>query len=173
MKSSSAGLQFSHPLVRSAIYHCAPFAQRAAAHRQLAGALHDQPDRRAWHLAAAALHPDEHVASLLETTFEAPAIIEAFTSLERQLASPEDSLAPSQPAATPILTAVASAYMAETTHQPHDRARQSASTRLRSWTSSRSDASAFDSPADSPVSSALADQGDHSPPGLPHQVTGA
>jgi DNA-binding CsgD family transcriptional regulator len=62
------GLQFSHPLVRSAIYHSAPFAQRAAAHRQLAGALHDQPDRRAWHLAAAALHPDEHVASLLEAT---------------------------------------------------------------------------------------------------------
>ena len=62
------GLQFSHPLVRSAIYHCAPFARRAAAHRQLAGALHDQPDRRAWHLAAAALHPDEQVASLLEAT---------------------------------------------------------------------------------------------------------
>jgi len=62
------GLQFSHPLVRSAIYHSAPFAQRAVAHRQLAEALHDQPDRRAWHLAAAALQHDEHVASLLETT---------------------------------------------------------------------------------------------------------
>jgi DNA-binding CsgD family transcriptional regulator len=63
-----AGLQFSHPLVRSAIYHATPFAQRAAAHRQLAEGLHDQPDRRAWHLAAAALQPDEQVASLLEAT---------------------------------------------------------------------------------------------------------
>ena len=68
VKVDRAGLHFSHPLVRSAIYHSAPFAQRAAAHRELAGALHDQPDRRAWHLAAAALQPDEDVASLLEAT---------------------------------------------------------------------------------------------------------
>src|ERR1700722_18798543 len=63
-----AGLQFSHPLVRSAIYHSAPFAQRAAAHRQLAGALRDQPDRRAWHLAAASLGPCEQGGALLEAT---------------------------------------------------------------------------------------------------------
>jgi len=68
IKVDRAGVHFSHPLVRSAIYHSAPFAQRAAAHRQLAEALQDQPDRRAWHLAAAALPPDEQVASLLEAT---------------------------------------------------------------------------------------------------------
>src|SRR5690242_20386490 len=52
-KLDRTGLQFSHPLVRSAIYHSAPFAKRAAAHRELAEALHDRPDRQAWHLAAA------------------------------------------------------------------------------------------------------------------------
>ena len=68
VKVDRTGLQFSHPLVRSAIYHSSPFAQRAAAHRELASALPGQPDRRAWHLAAAALQPDEDVAALLEAT---------------------------------------------------------------------------------------------------------
>jgi len=61
-----SGPQFSHPLVRAAVYHAVPFAERAAAHLRIADALRDEPDRRAWHLAAAALEPDERVASLLE-----------------------------------------------------------------------------------------------------------
>ena len=60
------GPQFTHPLVRSAVYHAAPFAERAAAHLKVANALRDRPDRYAWHRAAAALEPDERVASLLE-----------------------------------------------------------------------------------------------------------
>ena len=61
-----SGPQFTHPLARSAVYHAAPFAERAAAHQQVADALRDQPDRYAWHRAAAALEPDEQIAALLE-----------------------------------------------------------------------------------------------------------
>jgi DNA-binding CsgD family transcriptional regulator len=68
VKVDQSGLRFTPPLVRSAVYHSAPFADRAAAHLTLARTLADEPDRRAWHLAAAALRPDEQVASLLETT---------------------------------------------------------------------------------------------------------
>ena len=68
VRVDTSGPRFNHPLVRSAIYHTVPFAERAAAHRRIAEALRDQPDRYAWHLAAAAMGPDERVASLLEET---------------------------------------------------------------------------------------------------------
>jgi DNA-binding CsgD family transcriptional regulator/tetratricopeptide (TPR) repeat protein len=68
IKVDTAGVRFLHPLVRSAVYYSSPFASRAAAHREVAAALADQPDRQAWHLAAAAVRPDEQVASLLAAT---------------------------------------------------------------------------------------------------------
>jgi DNA-binding CsgD family transcriptional regulator len=61
-----SGPRFSHPLNRSAVYHAVSFAERAAAHLQIAAAARSQPDRHAWHLAAATLEPDEQVAALLE-----------------------------------------------------------------------------------------------------------
>ncbi len=68
IRVDGSGPRFTHPLVRAAVYHAVPFAERAAAHRRTADAVRDQPDRYAWHLAAAAIDPDERVALLLEET---------------------------------------------------------------------------------------------------------
>jgi DNA-binding CsgD family transcriptional regulator len=63
-------VRFRHPLVRSAIYQTAAPDDRRAAHRAVAEMLHDEPDRRAWHLAASCTAQDAAISELLERTAE-------------------------------------------------------------------------------------------------------
>jgi hypothetical protein len=57
---------FRHPLIRSAVVKLSTSDERQQVHTALAEQLVDQPERRAWHLADAAVEPDEQVAGLLE-----------------------------------------------------------------------------------------------------------
>ena len=59
-------LRFRHPLVRSAIIQAASITEQHSAHAALASVLETQPDKRAWHLSASTLGPNEAIASEIE-----------------------------------------------------------------------------------------------------------
>jgi DNA-binding CsgD family transcriptional regulator len=59
-------LRFRHSLTRAAVVEFSSSDQRRNAHRALADAWETAPERQAWHLARAAIAPDERIAVLLE-----------------------------------------------------------------------------------------------------------
>lgn len=59
-------LAFRNPLIRTAAFHRYAAKLRQQVHRDLAAARGQVPARRAWHLAAAAIGPEEAVATALE-----------------------------------------------------------------------------------------------------------
>jgi len=80
-------LRFRHPLMRSAIYRAMSVDERHAAHAAVAATLDGDPDRRAWHRAAATTGPDEAIAADLDAAAERAssqgAVTVAMQALER------------------------------------------------------------------------------------------
>ena len=66
--SLTNGIEFRHPLIRSAIYSNASSARRRSIHLALASALDVRTNRERWamHKALAAIGPEEEVAAALE-----------------------------------------------------------------------------------------------------------
>jgi DNA-binding CsgD family transcriptional regulator len=67
---ADGGLEFRHPLVRSALLESSTQSQQRSAHLALASALSGsaEADRRAWHQALASVAADEEVAAALEAS---------------------------------------------------------------------------------------------------------
>lgn len=62
----AARITFRHPLIRSTIVAMSTHEERRHAHLVLADSLHGDEERQAWHLAAAAVGPDDAAAGRLD-----------------------------------------------------------------------------------------------------------
>ncbi|MFE3187526.1 helix-turn-helix transcriptional regulator [Nocardia sp. NPDC059240] len=71
MRIADGRIVVRHPLIRAAAYEAATPDERRVAHAALAEVFAARdPDRRAWHLAAAAEQPDEEIAAMLDAVAE-------------------------------------------------------------------------------------------------------
>lgn len=105
-------LLWSDPDLPRTLYEAAPFVERQAAHRVLADALAVRADRRAWHLAATTLGPDEQVARELEEAADAARVDGGWAGVARILERSAELSPDSTDAARRYLLAVRAAMYA-------------------------------------------------------------
>src|SRR5262245_24507329 len=115
--ATTPAIEFRHPLMRSAVYHGAPLAERQRAHRALADALDGEvdADRRAWHASEAVLPPDDAIAAMLDDTAERARARRGFTTKTAFLERAADFSTVPREKADRLLRAARSASVAGST----------------------------------------------------------
>jgi DNA-binding CsgD family transcriptional regulator len=114
LSADGARVRFRHPLLRSAVYRAAGFAERRAAHQALAASLGDDADadRRAWHRAAAATPPDDDAAEALARTADRAASRGGHTAAARAMERAAELDSDSQRRARRLVAAAGSSALA-------------------------------------------------------------
>jgi DNA-binding CsgD family transcriptional regulator len=95
LRYDEAGVQFRHPLVRSAVLQADTVTRRQAAHAAVAAVLTDEPYRRTWHRAQSIVGPDDEIARELEASqviaLRRGSVMSAMWALERSAQLTTDS----------------------------------------------------------------------------------
>ena len=110
-----------HPLVRSAVYQAATGLERRDVHRALAEALGeaDDPDRQAWHRAAAANGREEGVAAALERAAVRAERRGGYLAAAAAFERAAELTAGEQPRAARMFAAARNAWACGQTTRPH------------------------------------------------------
>ena len=105
---------FHHPLVRSAVYDASRSTERQRVHRALADVLPEdgEPDRRAWHLAAAVLGHDSEIAGELERVAERARLRSGYATASRALERSAELTADDESRALRLARAADDAWLA-------------------------------------------------------------
>ena len=105
---------FHHPLVRSAVYDASGSTERRRVHRALADVLLEEgePDRRAWHLAAAVLGHDSEIAGALERVAERARLRSGYATASRALERSAELTAEDESRALRLARAADDAWLA-------------------------------------------------------------
>ena len=110
LEESGERLGFTHPLLRAVVLDGAPAPEVREIHRRLAA--RSAPDRAGWHLAAAAMGPDDEAAAALDVAAQSAAARTAYATASDAFALGAELTGPPDARAHRLLQAAGTGQMA-------------------------------------------------------------